>query len=213
MRAARAALEPLPCEHSHKKSRLAPGACDAATSTSHSDSLELEYASSLIRVIRSRKDVDARHTAQSLAEGRGRAAHRTCARSPVERPVQAAESVLLLSGCDKFTLPARQAAPGTLALPAIAVVHAPVAAQESANSDDGGVLRSAARQRYSSKACRSLADDSYRGSLLGQRLPANRRQEISILSRPRSPPGSPAHGRRCGELAASRLARNVRTLS
>jgi len=140
MRAAQ--LEPIPAGQGHKKPRPAPR--DAATSTSHSDNLELEYASSLIRVIRSRKDVDARTRTHTL--------------SPVERPVPAADNVILLSGCDRFPLSARRAPAAKIALPEIAAVYPPVAAQESASSSDdsGGVPRCSERQRYSSKVCHSL---------------------------------------------------------
>jgi hypothetical protein len=153
MRAAQ--LEPIPAGQGHKKPRPAPR--DAATSTSHSDNLELEYASSLIRVIRSRKDVDARA--------------RTHAISPVERPVPAADSIILLSGCDRFSLSARRAPAAKIALPEIAAVYSPVAAQESASSSDdsGGAPRWAERQRYSSKVCHSGAVEGVSHSRLGGR--------------------------------------------
>ena len=72
----------------HKKARQ--GTCEAVTTPSR-ENLELEYADSLIRVIRSRKDGEARVL--------------TSARSaPTERSVPVAQSVVLLSGCDKFNL-------------------------------------------------------------------------------------------------------------
>lgn len=151
MRAAK--LEPIPAGQGHKKPRPAPR--DAATSTSYSDNLELEYASSLIRVIRSRKDVDARARTHEL--------------SPVERPVPAADSIILLSGCDRFSLSARRAA--KIALPEIAAVYPPVAVHESASSSDdsGGAPRWAERQRYSSKVCHSVAVEGVSLSRLGGR--------------------------------------------
>jgi len=157
----------------HKRSRPTP--CDAATSTSQmSENLELEYASSLIAVMRSRKDRHAHAGSTSLSP-------------PVEFSVPAAESITLLLGREKCILPpAEKLAP--------LVLHQRNSAHTTHYCDqDSYSLRAAATPQYTaSKARRALSGAPGHGPFpfAEQRFAANRRQEVSILSKSRSPSGA-----------------------
>lgn len=175
----------------HKKSRSDPR--DASTSTEpRGESLELEYASSLIRVIRSRKVQDAIHSQSNTLT--------PPLSAPRERSVPAAESVILLSGCDKFQVGDRRR--GAEKLAPLLYLPAEVQARERSlgssmskdESESDAERRSAAATRkYSaSNARRPLADDIFGASTHGERrvgfeATPHRRPELSVLSRLRSP--------------------------
>jgi len=165
----------------HKRSRPTP--CDAATSTSSmSENLELEYASSLIAVIRSRKDRHA-HAGSTLLS------------PPVEFSVPAAESITLLLGREKCILPpVEKLAPLVLHQRDSAhTTHYCDQDSYSSRACDAGHRSAAATPQYTaSKARRALSGAPGHGPFpfAEQRFAANRRQEVSILSKSRSPSGA-----------------------
>jgi hypothetical protein len=169
----------------HKKACSTPR--DAATSTSRTpkrcEGLELEYATSLIRVIRSRKAQDSKAQANVLSP-------------PLERSVPAVENVILLSGCEKFNLSNRRSGSGKLApLAYLGDSFRRMSDSEgwaSCESDAVHCSRAETRQYTSSNARRPLAGDSCNGAARiasEGRSPASRRRELCILTRVQSPPG------------------------
>ena len=166
-------LEPL----QHKKARSTPRD-DAATSPPRlCERLELEYASSLIRVIRSRKDADSRTRESSLVS--------------VERPVQSADNVILLSGCEKFSLSSRRR--GTETLVQLAQVDGGRNSAKGSGGSCGSAEseisrhRSAEKLHYSTaQSRRALDTESYQLCFSEKMLYSNQRQELSVLSKSRN---------------------------
>jgi len=149
----------------HKKARQET--CEAATSPSR-ENLELEYADSLIRVIRSRKD-----------EARVQASARS---APTERSVPVAESVVLLSGCDKFNL--GRAETERLA-PLSSSTHRslPACVRESDSSSSQSSIEN--REKHGSPFSASFILAPFPVD-----RPVRRKPEASVLSASRSPPTS-----------------------
>ena len=181
-------MEPTSHGWSHRPVRNKKGrqeTRDAATSQASGD-LELEYANSLIRVIRSRKDNGARVQASARS-------------APTERSVLVAENVLLLSGCSTFNVSGHRAGAERLA-PLASSTHRSL----PTGINEGSNIKSHRSSIFIDNANR-LADSPSHFAPAAfifnhrQQSPAKRKPEASVLSALRSPPADQEQRRPASE--------------